>query len=242
MIDTKNISLKRLFVNSWRYCLRKRHELALFSIVNALFMIVGFKILDSWHDKLFLLWLVPYYVFWCYFFRFYFERKPYMLTVKLFDTLLPSTRILLFTLLVMLVLMAIPLLIPIIYRDAPWVEKYLEHLQRYTESGTIFDLGMILILTLIAPLIFYRPMMSWIGSVIGRSGKLSTAFLRTKGNYRQFVVLAFIFNFIYIFFEFVDEKLGCAGWLFLFCSSFVTVLMNVVLAKTYESFFLEIES
>lgn len=53
MAEIRKILLKRLFVNSTKYCIRKWHEMALFSIVNAIFMIVGFKFINGWQDKLF---------------------------------------------------------------------------------------------------------------------------------------------------------------------------------------------
>ena len=241
MADVKKISLKRLFLNSGRYYVRRWHEMALFSIINIVFMIVGFKILNSWHDKLFLVWLIPYYVFWYYFFRFYFGRKPYMFTLKIFGTLLPSTRILLLTLLFMTLLIAVPLIIPFISGEAGWVEGYLDHLQRFTESGKILDAGMLMIFTLILPIIFYRPMMAWIGSVIGRSGKLSSAFARTKGNYWNFVILTIVFNLFFVFFNFCDDYFALNGWVSILAGSPIIVFINVVLAKTYEYFFLEIE-
>ena len=241
MSALKTLSLKHLFIDSANYCVNKWHEMALFSIINVIFLIVGFKILNAWHDRMFLLWLVPYYVFWYYFFRFYFGRKPYMMTLKIFGTLLPSTRILLLTLLFMTLLIAVPLIIPFISGEADWVEIYLEHLQHFTESGQMMDAGMLLIFTLISPIIFYRPMMAWIGSVIGRSGKLSTAFARTKGNYWQFVILTIVFNLFFILFDAGDEYFALNGWVSIFAGSPLTIYINVVLAKAYEYFFLDIE-
>ena len=41
---------------------------------------------------LFIVWCAIYYLFWCCFFRFYYQRKPYVLTPKIFDSLIPSTK------------------------------------------------------------------------------------------------------------------------------------------------------
>ena len=235
-----DISLKRLFFNSGKYCITKWHEMSLFSIINAIFMIVGFKIMDSWHDRLFLLWILPYYVFWYYFFRFYFGRKPYI-DNNIFGTLLPSSKILVLTLLIVGLLIIIPLLIPFVFGSCQWVETYIEHLQKYTEGDNVLDAGMLLILTLISPFIFYRPMMAWIGSVIGRSGQLSTAFSKTGGIYWELLLISVEFNLLFMVIEFFDTYFGLQGWLTILLDSPLMVFMNVLLAKMYEYIFLEIE-
>lgn len=241
MAAERKIQIKKLFFDSALYCVKNWHEMALFSIVNILFMIVGFKILNAWHDGLFLLWLVPYYMFWYFFFRFYFGRKPYMLTLKIFETLLPSTRILGITLFFVTILIILPLLIPFISGDEFWVERYLYHLQKYTEESQMLNLMTMIILSVISPLIFYRPMMAWIGSVIGRSSLLSTAYARTKGNYWQFLLITVFFNAIFTGLELADVSWDMGSWPVILLGSPVVVFMNIVLAKTYEYFFMEID-
>lgn len=241
MAAERKIQIKKLFADSAVYCLKNLHETALFSIVNIFFMIVGFKFINAWHDRLFLLWLAPYYMFWYFFFRFYFKRKPYMMTCKIFETLLPSTRILGLTLFFVTLLIALPLVIPFISGDEFWVERYLYHLQKYTEDSQMLNLMTMLILSVVSPLIFYRPMMAWVGSVIGRSSLLSTAYNRTKGNYWQFLLITVFFNAIYTGLELADEHWNTGGWFVILAGSPVIVFMNVLLAKTYEYFFMEID-
>ena len=221
MAETKTIQLKRLLINTTKYCRRKWHELSLFAIIHIFLIIVGFKFINGWHDKLFLLWLVPYYMFWCFFFRFYFDRKPYIMTPKIFDTLLPSTRILGLTILVTTFIVLIPLIIPFISGNSPWVDSYINHLQHLTEEDTqVINTITSLIITILSPLIFYRPM---------------------KGNYWQFLLLTVMINLLFIVIEFIDTKLSLGSWLFILFGSILAVVGNVVLAKTYEYFFLEID-
>ncbi len=241
MASERKIDVEKLFFNSTLYCVQNWRMAALFSLVNMLFMIVGFKLLNAWHDKMFLLWLVPYYMFWYFFFRFYFGRKPYMMTFKVFETLLPSTRILGLTLFFVTILIALPLVIPFISGDEFWVERYLYHLQKYTEDSQMLNLITMLILSVASPFIFYRPMMAWIGSVVGRSSLLSTAYSRTKGNYWPFLMITFFFNLIFTCLELADGYWNAGGWLPILLGSPVVVFMNVVLAKTYEYFFMEID-
>lgn len=241
MAEVRKICLKKLFENTTKYCLKNWHEMALFSIINAVFMVVGFKLLNAWHDKSFLLWLVPYYMFWYFFFRFYFGRKPYMLTTKIFDTLLPSTRILGITLFLATFLIVLPIAIPFVSGDSYWVEKYLNLLQRYTEDDFVLNVATMLILTVVAPLIFYRPMMAWIGSVVGRSSLLSTAYNRTKGNYWKLLLVAIFFYAIFACLDLLGQVTDFVGWPGILLGSPVVVYMNVFQAKMYEYFFMEVE-
>ena len=241
MAENNTISLKRLFINSTKYSLRKWHELSLFTVVHILFLIVGLKFINGWHDKLFLLWIVPYYMFWCFFFRFYFGRKPYVMTTMIFDTLLPSTRILVLSMLITILIVSIPFLIPFISVNSPWVDSYVDHLQKYTEDTATINIVATIIMTIISPFIFYRPMMAWIGSLIGRSGLLSTAFGRTKGNYCKFLAISALFSILFSLVEALDSVLSGNSWLIIFLGSVVIVYFNIILAKTYEYFFLEID-
>lgn len=241
MAENNTISLKRLFINSTKYSLRKWHELSLFTVVHILFLIVGLKFINGWHDKLFLLWIVPYYMFWCFFFRFYFDRKPYVMTTMIFDTLLPSTRILVLSVVITMLIISVPFLIPFIGINSPWVDSYVDHLQKYTEDTATINIVATIIMTIISPFIFYRPMMAWIGSLIGRSGLLSTAFARTKGNYWQFMTITVVFSLLSLLVEVLDNALSMRSWLIIFLDSAIVVFLNVVIAKTYEYFFLEIE-
>ncbi|MBR1648337.1 MAG: hypothetical protein IJ689_01900 [Alphaproteobacteria bacterium] len=239
MSDIKKLDLKRLFLNTFRYTKRHAHESALFSIINAIFMIIGFKIC-GWQDKFFLIWLIPYYIFWYAFFRFYFERKPYILNSKIFGTLLPSVQMFFLLLVIATVLSVLPIVIPFISGNEIWVENYLEELQKY-EDSSMLNLAVIPVLILAAPFIFFRPMMAWIASVIGRSAKLSTAFARTKGNYWEFLLLSVIFNLSFMGLDWADKIFNLDGWLVISLVSPLTVFTNIMLAKTYEYFFLEIE-
>ena len=132
-------------------------------------------------------------------------------------------------------------LIPFIGINSPWVDSYVDHLQKYTEDTATINIVATIIMTIISPFIFYRPMMAWIGSLIGRSGLLSTAFARTKGNYWQFMTITVVFSLLSLLVEVLDKALSMRSWLIIFLDSAIVVFLNVVIAKTYEYFFLEIE-
>ena len=54
------------------------------------------------------------------------------------------------------------LVIPFVCTGA-WVETYVENLQKYIEDTQLINTVTTLILSVFSPIIFYRPMMAWIG-------------------------------------------------------------------------------
>ena len=155
---------------------------------------------------------------------------------------MPSSRIFGLMLFFTTLLIAIPLIIPFISGNNSWVDKYVFYLQKYTEDPLVLNTITMVIFSIVSPFIFYRPMMGWIGSVIGRSGSISTAYARTKRNYWEFLFITVVFNLMYSIMQFCDDYLGTAGWLTILLGSPVIVFMNVILAKAYEYFFLEIDN
>lgn len=84
-------------------------------------------------------------------------------------------------------------------------------------------------------------MMAWISSLIGRSGSLKSAFARTKGNYWRMTFLAALFELLFAGLEAGGQALGIGSWLSIVAGSPLVIYFNVVLAETYDYFFLEIE-
>ena len=93
----KKLPLLKILNVSLDYCLENFKAVAGFSAVNLLFLLVTLLLPGGYGNPLFLIWLVFYYVFWCFFFRFYFNRRPYLMFRKIFDSLVPSTKILFLT-------------------------------------------------------------------------------------------------------------------------------------------------
>lgn len=88
----KKLPLLKILNVSLDYCLENFKAVAGFSAVNLLFLLVTLRLPGGYGNPLFLIWLVFYYVFWCFFFRFYFNRRPYLMFRKIFDSLVPSTK------------------------------------------------------------------------------------------------------------------------------------------------------
>ncbi len=241
MADIKTIPLNLLLRDSVFYMWQNKLHMSCFAIVHALLMYIGFDAIDGWHDAFFLPWLLVYYLFWCFFFRFYFGRRPYLLTSKLFDTFVPSTKMLALTLLAITILLALPLIPPFLGIGTTWAMKYSFYLQHYMEDSKVVDTITICIILLISPFVFYRPMMAWIGSLLGRSGSFKTAFCRTKGNYWQMMFITIVFEVLLALLAQADEYCHMYNIFTIVFGTPVILLFNVLLAKTYDYFFREIE-
>lgn len=192
---TKTFPVAETFLASWRYCRENRRHIAVFTLVNWLLLLLGFKFMGGTGNILFIFWCVLYYLFSCFFFRFYYNRRPYLLTHKIFDSLVPSTKILFLTLALATLLAYLPFAPLFLGFPAEMMEDYaVGFIQEYMDENKLYDMGLALVLLLVSPIIFFRPMMAWISSVIGRSGSLRNAWRRTKGNYLRFLAVVFLFN------------------------------------------------
>lgn len=231
----KKLPLWKILNVSLDYCLQNVKVVAGFSLLNLLFLLLTLLLPGGYANPLFLIWLIFYYVFWCFFFRFYFNRRPYLMPRKIFDSLVPSTKILFLTAVFALGLSLLPLALPFLL-PTEMIDGYTNFLREYMPE---LDLGLMLLLLLVSPLILYRPFMAWISSVIGRSGLLKTAFAKTEGNYWRFVAMAAIFNVVFVVFEGLDEIFDLPDAALMLIYAPLLVYVNVATAKTYEFFFLD---
>ncbi len=233
--NNRKLPLMKILDASVDYCVENVKSVSAFVVVNLLFLLASLLLPGGYANPMFLVWLAVYYVFWCYFFRFYFNRKPYLMFKKICDSLVPSTKILFLTAVFALIFAAFPIVLPFLL-PVEMVDAYTNFLRKYLNE---LDWVMLLILLLISPLILYRPFMAWISSVIGRSGQLKTAFARTEGNYWRFVAMGIVFNAIFIVFEYLNRIIEVPQILMMLVYAPLLVYFNVVIAKAYEFFFLE---
>ena len=233
--NNRKLPLLKILDASVDYCVENVKSVSAFVVVNLLFLLASLLLPGGYANPMFLVWLAVYYVFWCYFFRFYFNRKPYLMFKKICDSLVPSTKILFLTAVFALIFAAFPIVLPFLL-PVEMVDAYTNFLRKYLNE---LDWVMLLILLLISPLILYRPFMAWISSVIGRSGQLKTAFARTEGNYWRFVAMGIVFNVIFIVFEYLNRIIDVPQVLEMLVYAPLLVYFNVVIAKAYEFFFLD---
>ena len=64
MMEAAKISIVKVLRESVFYSAKHLKEMTFFSLLNALFLVVAFKVMNAWHDRIFVIWLAAYYVFW----------------------------------------------------------------------------------------------------------------------------------------------------------------------------------
>ncbi len=209
-----------------------------FTVINFFMMLLG---LYSWKT----IWIWPaaavYYVFWSYFFRWYFNRKPYLLVKPIISSMVPSSKILVLGAVFATILVVLPFA-PLFMGFSPeFNDRYMRFLQKYMQESDLVDLGLNVVLVLFSPLIFYRPFLAWISALIGRSGSLRSAWAKTGGNYWEFLLMALLFNFGVVAVQQLMEFMEVPLPFLLAALSPLVVYYNVVMAKSYEFFYMEIE-
>ena len=243
IVNVKKFPIRDCVVQTWNYVNVNKKVFGLFSLANFLLLSLGFKLLGGMGSIWFIFWCMVYYWFSCCFFRFYFGRKPYFLSKKVVDSLVPSTKILFLTLALATVLAYLPFLPLFLGLPIDVLEEYtFNFIQQYVDENKVYDWGMQIVLLFMSPLIFYRPMFAWISSVIGRSGSLRNAWRRTKGNYWRFWLVALVCNVLALLVSGLDLLLSNSGWLELSLGAFLIMFGNVYMAKSFDFFFLEVDS
>ena len=61
-------------------------------VVNMVYMLLLKVIPEGVQNPLFIVWILTYYVFWCFFYRYYYRLEPYFLNKAIFGSLTPSTK------------------------------------------------------------------------------------------------------------------------------------------------------
>lgn len=232
----KKLPLLKILKNSFAYCLENWHSSAIFSMM---FYVVGILAIWSWQSWIFLPIMVVFYIVWGVFFRVYFKRKPYLGWKQLLDSLVPSTKIVLLTVLIASLLVLLPLVPLFINISSEFNQKYALFLQGDIEYNGIILLVSNLLFLLISPLVAYRPFLAWISSLIGRSGSLRQAWEKTRHNYFEFLVISIWTDCMLSVARWAIIKLGGNDYMTMVIVAPVMVYFNVVSALAYEFFFLD---
>ena len=234
--DIKKLPLKEVLVDSWKYC--ATHGKVAF-LLNAIVYAIGALALFSWKHILFWPIMLAVYVLWGMYFRFYFNRRPYFDYKVLFNSLVPSTKIVVLTVVIGTILIVLPILPLFISNSPEFIDEYTLFLQGDVENqGMLFLIANALFM-LMSPVLAYRPFLAWISSLVGRSGSLRMAWKKTKGNYFEFLFIALITNLSIAFVRWLVMYLGGNDYITMLFVAPVFIYFNVLSAKTYEFFFLK---
>lgn len=235
--DTRKIlPVADILAESIRDLKKKPRTAAVFSILNYFIMLAG---IYTWSTWVFFLVLIIGYGFWSYFFRFYFNKKPYLQTKSMTSSLAPSVKILVIGFVVLTILIVLPFVPLFLGVLGPHADAYLAFLKKYMQDTPTLDMIMGVMMIFVSPFLFFRPFFAWIGSLLGRNGNIKFAMQKTQGNYWQFVMLVLILN---IPFAMIEQLVRFGmfsqiiGWIFI---SPLIVYVNIVIARSYKFFFIE---
>lgn len=234
----KQLPLMHIINASVEYFARNINVMLLFSLINYITLVLG---VYSWQKLVFWPLLAAIYVFWSFFFRYYFNRKPYLLLKPMLGSMVPSSKILVLSVVFVTLLVVLPLAPLFMGLPAEYLDAYQSFLQKYMQDSDVMDLGLNIIVILASPVIFYRPFFAWISALIGRSGSLKTALSKTRHNYFQFLVLGMVINFSLVIIQQLGSLFAAPVALILAFMAPLVVLFNIMIAKSYEFFFIDID-
>ena len=243
-IEEKRIEVQNLLSETVDYVAQQWKIISLFTLVAIALNLLAVP-LGGTESYGFGVVLVALYLLESVFFRFFFDKRPYLQLRSIMRSLVPSIKVVFLAVafaLLLSLLPFIPLLLGIPYfeeyvNSLAYADDYLLFLQRYMQEVPLVDWGLNVVLILIAPFILFRPMLAWIAAIMGRRGSLRVAWRMSRGNYVPFLSLSFIFLVPLMIFYHLKEVLPEFSIIPDILSVVLMMLLNVVLAKIYKIFY-----
>lgn len=232
------LPLIKLFKDSFQYFETNLKTMLMFSAVNYFILLMA-HFIGNVQNPFFLILALGAYIFWAFFFRFYFDKKPYFTFKSLVSSLGPSSKIVFIAFLLITILMWLPLVPLFLGFEVDYIDAYTHFLEKYMEESKAVDLGLNVVFIFVAPLLFYRPMFAWISSLLGRNGNLKFAWNKSKGNYWQMLLLVFVMNLSFVIATFCNNTLGLNWFVIMLILAPITVYFNIIIARSYAFFFIE---
>lgn len=226
----KYLPVFHILCSSGAYFKSKLIAMTVFSLLNYVSILLG---VYTWRTAAFFVVLIFAYALWSYFFRFYFDKKPYLEFKSMTSSLSPSTKILVLTFVIMTFLLLLPFILP--FLGLGDTEYYMQFLNDQEMLNAIVGVVSIFL----APFMFFRPFFAWIASALGYNKSLKFAFYHTQGNYKQIVCLLLILNIPFVILEQISQYFAFPPYLFYLLLSPLIVYANIIMARCYEFFFVE---
>ena len=234
----------RIFYETGRYILSNPLFILCVFVVNMVYMLLLKAIPRGIQNLLFVVWIVTYYVFWCFFYRYYYRLKPYFLRSAILGSLTPSTKALFLLALCMFGLALLPMLPLFLGFDDVYMDVYEKYLQPAAQqdmrqiSGTtmLWAYG---IMILLAPVLICKPYLAWISSLRGQNASFRKVGDKTKGNYWQFVLISAILLLPEALGSKLDAYFDLQSWLDYTVRTIVFIYTNIIFAKIYDFFYLK---
>lgn len=242
-----HMDFREIFAEASRYILANGRFVLCVCVVNMVYMLCLKAIPDGIQNPTSIVWFVTYYIFWCFFYRYYYGLKPYFLSNAMLGSLAPSTKAL-FVLAALAMGIALAPMIPLFLGfDDVYMDIYERYLQPATEMAAKGDIVLTLpetlvtysVLTLLAPVLICKPYLAWIASLRGQNASFRKVSDKIKGNYGQFVVISACLLFPEGICTQLDHYLNLQNWLDYTGSTIIFIYTNIVFAKIYDFFYIK---
>lgn len=216
-------------------------------VINMVFMLALKMLPGGMSHPLSILWFVGYYIYWCFFYRYYYRLRPYLFSKTIFASLNPSGKALLLLFLVMIFVAFLPMLPLLFGFNDVYLDIYERYLKSYDGLSTANEikvsLGDALIIysvaVLLLPPLICDPYLAWISSLRGMSSSFAKVRQRTRGNYWQFVLISALLIYPDAMGTYLDQRLDCQGWLEYTINTLIFIFTNVIFAKIYDYLYLK---
>ena len=235
-MEIKKFSLLSSIKSSAKFVLLYKRTFVLWMLVNFAFLYAFSLIPNGWTNSLSILWLVGYYVYWCIFIRHIQQHPPYFSLIRIFNGLIPASKIMFINISIYLILVVAPY-IPLFmgFRD-----RYLEFFENYMEVLKSHDslLGKTLfyiLMLLLSPYTISRPYLAWLSSVIGKSRAIVDASKKTQGNYWNFVACGIFMSGLCMISNAVDDVFNIQSKIYVI--SVLAIFFNVMFIDIYKVFY-----
>ncbi len=216
-------------------------------VANLAYMLLYCLISGGISNPLSILWLIGYYIFWCAFYRYYYQLRPYFFYKAIAGSLQPSTKALLIMFAVMLLIVLMPMVPLLLGYNGIYLDFYERYMQVFegmaAGNGKAADLADVLliysIMALLSPVLICKPYMAWISSLRRQNASLGQAGRMLSGNYWVLVILSALLMYPEAVATRLDKLWKLQGWLQSCIVAVLFVYTNIVFAKIYDWLYLK---
>ena len=234
--EIHEFSLPTVLKSSAKFVLLFKHTILVWCLVNFAFIYIFKLIPNGWTDSLSILWLIAYYIYWSIFIRYILQHKPYFSLIRIFNGLVPASKIMFINISIYILLVVIPY-IPLLMG---FREKYLEFFENYmgllqsndTLSGKALFYS---IMILLSPYTITRPYLALISSFVGKSRSIIDAYKKTQGYYWCFVGCAIVMSSLFALSFYIDTKCNIDS--ITYVMTFFLIYFNIVFMSIYKCFY-----
>jgi len=234
--EISDFSLLAALKSSAKFVLLFKKTFLIWSVINFIFLYVFKFIPNGWTNSLSIIWLVSYYIFLTIFIRYTLQHKPYFSLIRIFNSLVPSSKIMFMNIIIYLLVVIcpyIPLLMGLSDKYLELFELYMDVIQSNNSlSGKALFYSFML---LISPYTIIRPYLAWISSLVGKSRSIMDAYKKTKGYYWRFVSYAIIMSSSLALSYYIDTIYNLNTSIYIM--TFLFMYFNIVFISLYKCFY-----